>query len=225
MGYLITIEGSDGTGKSTVIAAIRRYFEERGIEILTSREPGGVPISEAIRNILLTGTFIEMDARTEALLFAAARRQHYVEKILPAMKQGRVMVLDRFLDSSIAYQGYARGVGVKNVEMINDFALEGYRPDLTILLDMDVDQALERIEKNPNREVNKLDLEKREFHLKVREGYLKIADSPSNCNRIRIVDASGTPEEVVLQVVRILDEKRIENKRFEARLTGNESKI
>lgn len=206
-GYLITIEGADGTGKSTVIDAIRKYFENRGIEILTSREPGGVRISEAIRDLLLTSSYAEMDSRTEALLFAAARRQHFVEKILPALHENRVMVLDRFLDSSIAYQGYARGIGAENVEKINDFALEGYRPDLTLLLDMDVDAALDRIAKNPNREVNKLDREKREFHLKVREGYLKIAVSPGNRDRICLVDASKSPAEVARQVFRILDEK------------------
>lgn len=206
-GYLITIEGADGTGKSTVIEAVRNYFEKRGIEILTSREPGGVRISEAIRDLLLTSAYTEMDARTEALLFAAARRQHFVEKILPALHENRVIVLDRFLDSSIAYQGYAREIGAEEVENINDFALQGYRPDLTLLLDMDVDEALGRIAANPNREVNKLDREKREFHLKVREGYLRIAASPANRTRIRPVDASRTPEEVARQVICILDEK------------------
>ncbi|MDO4753424.1 MAG: dTMP kinase [Bacillota bacterium] len=207
MGYLITIEGADGTGKSTVMAAIREYFADRGVEIVASREPGGVPISEEIRSILLRNEFTEMDARTEALLFAAARRQHFVEKMLPVLNDNRVMVLDRFLDSSIAYQGFARGIGAAEIEKINDFALEGFRPDLTILLDMDVDQALARIARNPEREVNKLDLEKRDFHLKVREGYLKIASMPSNFSRIRIVDASLSPDAVAAQVVKILDEK------------------
>lgn len=207
MGYLITIEGADGTGKSSVISAIKTYFEEKGIDILTSREPGGVRISEAIRNLLLTSAYPEMDARTEALLFAAARRQHFVEKILPAMEADRIMVLDRFLDSSIAYQGYARGIGADRVQEINDFALEGYRPDLTILLDMDIDSALERISRNPLREVNKLDREKREFYIKVREGFLSIARSLDNRERVYTVDASKAPEEVAESVIRILDEK------------------
>lgn len=206
-GYLITIEGADGTGKSTVIGAIEKYFSERGICAVVSREPGGVRISEAIRNVLLTKDFSEMDERTEALLFAAARRQHFVEKILPAMRAGKVMILDRFLDSSLAYQGYARGIGVEEVEKLNDFALQGFRPDLTFLLDMDVDNALSRIAKSPDREVNKLDLEKREFHLKVREGYLSIVSSSTDRERYCVINADDTPEGVVSQVLRVLEQK------------------
>lgn len=204
MGYFISIEGADGTGKSTVMNAIRDFFSDRGVQVVLSREPGGVPISEAIREILLSSAYPEMDARTEALLFAAARRQHYVEKLLPLLDTGRIVVLDRFIDSSIVYQGYARGIGPDAVEEINDFALNGFRPDLTLLLDMDVDAAFERIAKNPSREVNKLDLEARDFHRRVREGYLALSDSPRNRDRIRKVDASKSPDEVAASVRAIL---------------------
>lgn len=185
--------------------AIREFFACRGIDIVTSREPGGVPIAEEIRRLLLSSGYGEMDARTEALLFAAARRQHYVEKILPLLNDGRVVVLDRFLDSSVAYQGYARGIGASLIEDINDFALEGMRPDLTVLLDMDVDSALARIWRHSEREVNKLDLEKREFHQRVREGYLQIAAAEKNRGRIRVVDASRSPEQVAEDVMRVLE--------------------
>lgn len=205
MRCLITIEGADGTGKTTVMEAIREFFACRGIDIVTSREPGGVPIAEEIRRLLLSSGYGEMDARTEALLFAAARRQHYVEKILPLLNDGRVVVLDRFLDSSVAYQGYARGIGASLIEDINDFALEGMRPDLTVLLDMDVDSALARIWRHSEREVNKLDLEKREFHQRVREGYLQIAAAEKNRGRIRVVDASRSPEQVAEDVMRVLE--------------------
>lgn len=185
--------------------AIREFFACRGIDIVTSREPGGVPIAEEIRRLLLSSGYGEMDVRTEALLFAAARRQHYVEKILPLLNDGRVVVLDRFLDSSVAYQGYARGIGASLIEDINDFALEGMRPDLTVLLDMDVDSALARIWRHSEREVNKLDLEKREFHQRVREGYLQIAAAEKNRGRIRVVDASRSPEQVAEDVMRVLE--------------------
>lgn len=174
-----------------------------------SREPGGVKISEEIRKLLLPpaeneNKYGKMDARTEALLFAAARRQHYVEKIVPALEQGRVVVLDRFIDSSIAYQGYGRGIGAELVEQINDFAIEGYRPDLTILLDVDADVALGRVRSDASREVNKLDAEPSDFYKRVRDGYLAIANSPGNRGRFRVVDASAKLEEVVCQVEEIL---------------------
>ncbi len=204
MGYLISIEGPDGSGKSTVISAIERFFAGRGVTVLMSREPGGVGISEQIRSLLLSFDYSEMDARTEALLFAAARRQHYVEKLVPALEQGRVVVLDRFIDSSIAYQGYGRKIGAREVEMINDFAVQGYRPDLTILLDVDADVALNRISADSEREINKLDREPKEFHERVRNGYLKIAAAPENRERIRVVDASADLADVVEQVEEVL---------------------
>lgn len=204
-GLLISIEGTDGTGKTSVIEAVSDYFKARGSKVMTSREPGGVRISEEIRRILLSKEFGEMDPRTEALLFAAARRQHLVEKVAPSLEAGDVVILDRYVDSSLAYQGHARGIGITEVKELNAFAIEGLWPDLTLLLDMDTEAALARISKNKDREVNKLDLESKNFHRLVREGYLKLAGMPENKDRIKIIDASKTPEEVRRAATEALD--------------------
>ena len=171
---VISIEGGEGAGKSTVLKGISDYFEKQNLDFLVTREPGGVRISELIRHIILEKTYTEMDARTEALLFAAARRQHLVEKVLPALEAGKIVIFDRFVDSSLVYQGYVRGIGIEAVYEINHFAIEGFLPDLTLYFDVDPKIGLERIESNPDREINKLDLEGMAFHEKVREGYLKI---------------------------------------------------
>ena len=171
---VISIEGGEGAGKSTVLKGISDYFEKQNLDFLVTREPGGVRISELIRHIILEKTYTEMDARTEALLLAAARRQHLVEKVLPALEAGKIVIFDRFVDSSLVYQGYVRGIGIEAVYEINHFAIEGFLPDLTLYFDVDPKIGLERIESNPDREINKLDLEGMAFHEKVREGYLKI---------------------------------------------------
>ncbi len=205
MSFIISIEGSDGSGKTTVIKAIQAYFENRKTSVIVSREPGGVRIAESIRELLLSSKYQEMDARTEALLFAAARRQHFVEKIEPLIGTDNILILDRFLDSSLSYQGCARKIGVDDVLSINEFALQGFRPDLTILLDLEVEIGLKRISSNPNREVNKLDNETLAFHKAVRDGYLTLAKKFPE--RIEVVDASMSEEEVVSQVVKIIDKR------------------
>lgn len=144
-----------------------------------------------------------MDGRTEALLYAAARRQHLVEKIIPALNEGKLVICDRFLDSSLAYQGYARGLGIDEVLKINEFALEGYIPDLTFYLDIESEVALQRIENNKEREVNRLDLEKLEFHNKVREGYHILLDRYSE--RMRVINANQTIEEVFNEFTEVVD--------------------
>src|SRR5690625_3268700 len=127
-GLFITLEGGDGAGKTSIIPSIKKKLEQRGYDVVTTREPGGSVIAEKIRNIILDPEHIEMDARTEALLYAAARRQHLVEIVLPALEKGKVVLCDRFTDSSLAYQGYARGIGVKEVFTMNKFAIETVMP-------------------------------------------------------------------------------------------------
>ena len=134
--FVISIEGGEGAGKSTIIEKIADFFSEKHLDFIITREPGGVRISEKIREIILEKTFTEMDTRTEALLFAAARRQHLVEKVLPALELGKIVIFDRFVDSSLVYQGYVRGIGVEEVYDINQFAIEGFLPDLTLYLDV-----------------------------------------------------------------------------------------
>ena len=165
-----------------------------GYEIVRTREPGGTPISEQIRNVILDKDNTKMDPRTEALLYAASRRQHLVEKVWPALKEGKIVVCDRYLDSSLAYQGGARGLGVEEILNVNLFATENTWPDLTLLFDIKPEVGLARIASNANREVNRLDLEKLEFHKKVRDTFLALAKRYPD--RYVIIDASQSREDV-----------------------------
>ena len=190
----ITLEGPEGSGKTTAVKAAVEKLVALGYEVVQTREPGGTPISEQIRNVILDKSNTTMDPRTEALLYAASRRQHLVEKVWPAIKEGKIVICDRYLDSSLAYQGGARGLGVDNILNINSFATEGTFPDLTLLFDLDPKIGLERISKNANREVNRLDLEKLEFHNKVRQTFLELAKRYPD--RYVVIDASKDREEV-----------------------------
>ncbi len=190
----ITLEGPEGSGKTTAVEAAVKKLEEMGYQIVRTREPGGTPISEQIRNVILDKSNTAMDGRTEALLYAASRRQHLVEKVWPALKEGKIVICDRYLDSSLAYQGGARGLGVDEVLNINLFATENTWPDLTLLFDIKPEIGLARINANANREVNRLDLEKIEFHNKVRESFLALAKRFPD--RYVIIDASLSRDEV-----------------------------
>ncbi len=204
MSLFITLEGPEGSGKSSAMAIVYERLTQEGFQIIRTREPGGTPISEEIRNVLLDRKNTAMDLRTECLLFAASRRQHLVEKVWPALKEGKLVFCDRFLDSSLSYQGYARGLGIENVLNINLFATENTFPDLTLLFDLDPEIGLARISDNEQREVNRLDVEKLEFHKKVREGYLKLASMYPE--RIIVIDASKPLEEVAETTYRIIKE-------------------
>ena len=166
-----------------------------GYEIIETREPGGTPIAEQIRNVILDKANTKMDARTEALLYAASRRQHLVEKVWPALEEGKIVMSDRFLDSSLAYQGVARGLGVDNVLNVNLFATEGKYPDLTLFFDIEPELGLARIAANKGREVNRLDLEALSFHHMVRNAFLDL--SKRYADRYVKIDASKTFEEVI----------------------------
>ncbi len=202
---VISIEGGEGAGKSTIIDEIAKYFIEKNLDFIVTREPGGVRIAEMIRNIILEKTYTEMDPRTEALLFAAARRQHLVEKVLPALREGKIVIFDRFVDSSLVYQGYVRGIGVEAVYDINQFAIEGFLPDLTLYLDVDPSVGLNRIAINPNREINKLDLEGLHFHQKVQEGYLMLFKAFPE--RIVKINANDTLENVLITVIKEIEQR------------------
>ena len=190
----ITIEGPEGSGKSTATETVINKLRELGYDVLKTREPGGTPISEQIRNVILDKDNKAMDGRTEALLDAAARRQHLVESVWPAVKEGKIVICDRYIDSSLAYQGGARGLGIDNIVDINMFATDNTWPDLTLLFDIPPEIGLERISLNKNREVNRLDLETLEFHKKVRQTFLDLAEKYSE--RFVIIDASKSREEV-----------------------------
>ena len=198
----ITIEGPEGSGKTTAVNYAVSKLEEMGYQIVRTREPGGTPIAEQIRNVILDKANTSMDKRTEALLYAAARRQHLVEKVWPALKEGKIVVCDRYLDSSLAYQGGARKLGVDNVLEVNMFATEGTFPDLTLLFDIEPELGLARISANADREVNRLDLEKIEFHKTVRNTFLELAKRYPE--RFVVIDASKSKEEVANKTLEVI---------------------
>lgn len=190
----ITLEGPEGSGKTTAVENAVKRLQEMGYEIVRTREPGGTPIAEEIRNVILDKKNTNMDPRTEALLYAASRRQHLVEKVWPALKEGKIVICDRYLDSSLAYQGGARGLGIDEILNVNLFATENTWPDLTLLFDITPEEGLKRIAANADREVNRLDLEKIEFHHKVRNTFLSLAERYPD--RFVVIDASKSREEV-----------------------------
>ena len=205
MNRFITFEGGEGCGKSTVLKAIKERLESEGVSVVLAREPGGTPIAEQIRNVILDKGNTAMDGRTEALLYAASRRQHLVEKIWPALQEGKTVLCDRYLDSSLAYQGGARGLGIDEVLSINLFATEGTYPDLTLLFDLEPEQGLARIAANQNREVNRLDLEKLDFHHQVRNNFLALAKRYPD--RYVIIDASQPLADVIEDAYKAIKER------------------
>ncbi|MBO0449750.1 dTMP kinase [Enterococcus sp. MJM12] len=195
-GLFITIEGPDGAGKTSVVNELFpriQLIAKRGI--VKTREPGGVKIAEKIRKIILDPRNEEMDDRTEALLYAAARRQHLVEVIMPALNAGKIVICDRFVDSSLAYQGAGRRIGIPEIAKINEFATEGLKPDFTLYLDVDSDTGLKRIENSRHGEADRLEIESLEFHQRVRHAYLKLAEEDPI--RIHKVDARMSLQDVV----------------------------
>ena len=201
----VTIEGTEGSGKSSVVAEVVKLLEKDGEVIVRTREPGGTPIAEEIRNVILDKKNTAMDSMTEALLYAASRRQHLVEKVWPLSKEGKIVISDRFLDSSLAYQGGARGLGIDKVLELNQYATDGFYPDLTLLFDLDPRIGLARIAANNNREVNRLDLEKIEFHDQVRQTFLDLAKRFND--RYVVLDASKPFEEVVQDAYKAIKDK------------------
>lgn len=185
-GLFITFEGGEGSGKTTLIEGLVEYLESKNLKVIKTREPGGIKISEDIRNVILDVNNTKMDQITEALLYAASRRQHLVEKVIPYLNEGYVVICDRFLDSSLAYQGHARGIGIEKVYNINLSATDGILPDLTIFIDVRPEIGLNRISSN-NREQNRLDLEKISFHEKVYEGYKLVQEMFKD----RVVSVNG----------------------------------
>jgi len=206
-GLFVTLEGGEGAGKTTVSRSLVEKLEADGISVVYTREPGGNAIAEQIREVILSRENTAMDARCEALLYAAARRQHLVDVILPALEAGSVVLCDRFVDSSVAYQGYARKIGSDLIENINEFATSGLQADLTLFLDITPEEGLARIGKDVAREVNRLDLESKAFHQSVYEGYqAQIKKYPE---RIKIVDASGAPNAVVEAAYRLIRDRMV----------------
>ena len=202
-GKFITLEGPDGAGKSSVIAELTAYLEGQGHQVLTTREPGGVPIAEEIRRVILDVDHTAMDPRTEVLLFAAARRQHLVEVILPALRQGKIVLCDRFVDSSLAYQGMARDIPVDLIWSINQFAVEDQLPALTLLIDVPAEVGLARIHQaRGQRQYDRLDQESLDFHNRVRQAFLDLAQASPE--RIKVIDGQAPLDQVVAACIDVL---------------------
>ncbi|MBC8587274.1 dTMP kinase [Paratissierella segnis] len=196
-GKFITLEGPDGSGKSTILNLIGDYLERKGIDFIISREPGGTVIGEKIRDIVLDNKNTNMGPETEALLYAAARGQHVYEKIMPALESGKTVVCDRFVLSSLAYQGVGRDLGIEKVKMINDFGLRGIYPDLILFFHIDPELTLKR--KMLKEAGDRLEQEGAEFHRKVYQGYMELLKKyPKN---IKIIDADKSINEVLRQSI------------------------
>ena len=201
MKAFITIEGNDGSGKSTVIEGLKKIFEERGVDTVFTREPGGSVIAEKIRQIILDPENLAMDDKTEALLYAASRRQHLTETVLPALEQNKLVICDRYIDSSLAYQGYARGIGIDEVYNMNIFATSGVLPGLTLYILVAPEVGLAR--KSHQKELDRLELEANSFHETVYQGYLKIAKMFPE--RVVLIDGEKSKEEVLKQTIEVID--------------------
>ena len=200
-GKFITIEGTDGSGKSTQIELLMDYLRKKGADVIFTREPGGTHRSEKIREIILDVDNSEMTGITEALLYAAARSQHVEEKIIPALEAGKIIICDRFVDSSIAYQGAARGLGAEKIMGINEAALHGIMPDMTLFFDLSPEKGILR--KKNERALDRLEKEKMDFHEKVYEGYKNLCKKYPE--RIKPIDADRSIDEVHSEVIEVID--------------------
>ena len=198
--YFITFEGPEGSGKSTIAKMVKEYFENKGKEVLLTREPGGNEFAEEIRNVIMKNS--DIDPMTELLLFESARREHLDKKIIPAISNRKLVISDRFMDSSTVYQGIVKGLGRENVEKLNEITVGEYKPSLTIIFDLEPEIGLERINAN-NRETNKFDKYGLDFHISVRNAYKSIAKDDE---RFKIVDASQDIDNVFKQTIKIIEE-------------------
>ncbi len=197
-GLFITLEGADGCGKTTQLNLLKEYLTSRGYEIVVTREPGGKGLGEKLREILLNYDG-EVSDRCEAFLYLADRAQNIDTIIKPAINSGKIVLCDRHTDSSVAYQGYGREQNIDNINMLNELAVNGVHPDLTIVFDIDTETSMARV----GAEKDRLESAGIEFHKRVRNGYLEIAKK--NSQRIKVVDASQTIEDVQRDVIKIVE--------------------
>lgn len=196
-GVFITFEGPDGCGKTTQSVLLLKHLTRRGYKVVHTREPGGTSLAEFLRGVLLNAS-AEIAPLTELLLYSAARSQHTIEKIKPALASGKVVICERYTDATVAYQGYGRGLNLKLIRQLNSIATGNLKPDLTLVLDLSVDTGFNRMKKN--RIKDRLERESREFHKRVRKGYLKIASGEPK--RVKVIDAAGTVSEVHSSILR-----------------------
>jgi dTMP kinase len=209
MVRFVTFEGGDGTGKSTQVRALENYLVHRGYSCVITREPGGTTLGNLIRKVLLEVGGHEIASSTELFMYLADRAQHVSEVILPAIEAGKIVLCDRFTDSTMAYQGYGRGIELRLLQQLNDLADQGFRPDLTFLFDCPASVGLERTARRKNetgrRHEDRFEREKIEFHEKVRAGFLELARGEPQ--RFRVLDATRPIEEVTLAIKKIIEEE------------------
>lgn len=201
-GKLIVFEGPDGSGKTSVLNEVKKILDDRGVEYLSFREPGGTALSEKIRDIIIDNDNDKMTSRCECLLFAASRAQLIEQSIKPALEEGKIVLCDRFVLSSLLYQGVGRGLGIEKVKEINDFATDNIKPDLTIFFNIDYKTAL--IRKRKNFTADRLENEDFDFHKKIFDAYQAMAEEYKD--KIRKIDASLSIEEVTRQAIELIDE-------------------
>ena len=204
-GKFVTFEGCEGVGKSRQIKFLEQYLTENNIKYYLTREPGGTEVSEQIRKVILDGKNVSMTDECEALLYAAARIQLLKQEIEPRLNRGELVLCDRYVDSSLAYQGYARGLGVEFIENINSYAIKNFTPDYTVFLNLPPEQAFKR--KGGVDKTDRLELSGIEFHNKVYGGYLDLASK--NPNRFIVIDASGEKEQTHQKIISALKEKGV----------------
>lgn len=201
-GFMLVFDGSNGAGKTTVIKGVEKYLTLKGFDVLLTREPGGTPIGEKIREVILDPSTPEMCYMTELMLFGAGRAQHVQEKIIPALAQGKIVISDRFDAATFSFQHFARGIDLATIVKINDLALAGFTPDMNIILDLDPSEGLKRVISR-GEGLDRLEDEKSDFLAKAREGYLKQAAQYPE--KFEIIDAAQSKEDVLSDVINIID--------------------
>ncbi|NIM03858.1 dTMP kinase [bacterium] len=201
-GLFITLEGPDGSGKSTQSLLLAKYLKRKGHKVVRTREPGGTSIAEALRRIILNPRN-RISKVTEVFLYEAGRAQHTSELILPALREGKTVICERYADATLAYQGYGRKLDIQMVKELNRIGSFGLKPDLTILLDLDVREGLKRVRKTPGRRMDRMERESIRFHERVRKGYLEIASREPG--RVKIIKVKKTPEKTHLEVVKVIE--------------------
>jgi dTMP kinase len=201
-GFMVVFDGSNGAGKTTVIKGVEKYLTLKGYDVVVTREPGGTPIGEKIREVILDPSTPEMCYMTELMLFGAGRAQHIQEKIMPALAQGKIVISDRFDAATFSFQHYARGIDLATIIKINDLALAGFAPNMNIILDLDPSEGLKRVISR-GEGLDRLEDEKSDFLIKARDGYLiQALQFPE---KFEVIDAAQSKEDVLIDVLKIID--------------------
>lgn len=202
-GFMVVFDGSNGAGKTTVIKGVEDYLISKGVDVLLTREPGGTPIGEKIRAVILDPKTPEMSFMTELMLFGAGRAQHVQEKIIPALSAGKVVISDRFDAATFSFQHFARGIDLDTIIKINDLALNGFSPNMNIILDLDPTEGLKRVQSR-GEGLDRLEDEKSDFLIRARNGYLKQAEQSPE--KFEVINAAQSKEKVLAEVIQIIDD-------------------